>query len=111
MTRTQKDVVWSLSRITRRHPHTHVENWVMRRGSHLDQIAVGDIGDDQVSSCPEGIKTKAVTGSQTASWLGNVVYSLNVVPQKTQSGLCPNAQAETQIAMMSPSWLKAAQGS
>lgn len=65
MTRSQKNAVWSLSRITQIHPHTHIENYMIRRGSRRDKIATdGIIGDQQVSSCPEGIKTKAINGSQ-----------------------------------------------
>lgn len=58
-----------------------MENWVMKRGSCLDQRTMEDIiGDEQASSCPEGIKTKTITGSQTGSCLGNEAYSLHMVP-------------------------------
>lgn len=38
-TRTQKNVVSDLSRMTRTPQHTHLEIWMNRRGSHLDQTA------------------------------------------------------------------------
>ncbi|GAB5567828.1 adhesion G protein-coupled receptor E2-like isoform X3 [Prionailurus iriomotensis] len=55
MTRSQKNAVWSLSRITRIHPHTHIENYMIRRGSRRDQIATdGIIGDQQATFSPAG---------------------------------------------------------
>lgn len=56
-------------------------------------------------SCPGRGRAKAITWRQDGYCSGNLAFPLHLVPRKAHSGLYPNPQAGTQVAMMSlPTW-------